>query len=178
MTAVTSVAAFAAVLLGLLTAVLGFMNQRKINASSAKVDRISVDVDGRLSLFIARQVQLLDALQQAGVPVPDMPGEGPATVETMTDTDTDTEFAAHAAALTTFFGDTLPAAVLVIEALKRQGITNLDALDDLIEAIPGAIGSFEAILKSAPTPAAAAAPTSTAPTSATGMPGEQMLPDQ
>lgn len=63
----------AAVGLGFITAVLGLINQRHGRATAAKVQSISVNVDGRLSEFIARQAQLIEALQQSGVPVPPVP---------------------------------------------------------------------------------------------------------
>lgn len=72
----TSVTAFAAVLLGFLTAILGFLNQRKIKAAAVnqavtagKVDTISVNVDGRLSQLFER-LDAVTAARESGVPVP------------------------------------------------------------------------------------------------------------
>lgn len=79
-----SVVAFAAVVLGFVTAVLGLGNQRKIKAAAVttaqtavKVESISVSVDGRLSELIDRQAQLLDALRASGTPVPPRPEKTP-----------------------------------------------------------------------------------------------------
>jgi hypothetical protein len=181
-------AASAAVLLGLITAVLGLVNQRNINAAAAaaaeaaiaaaasgkKVDQISVDVDGRLSLFIERQAQLLDALYLAGVPIPDLPAlaSGPGNPP---DPDTETIMAKHTAgddiaALTHFFETILPAAVVTIDALKAQGLKNLRPLDDLIHEIPRAKKAATAVISAAP-----AAPATPAPK--TALPGEQKLPE-
>jgi len=74
-----------AVVLGLVTAVLGLLNQRRITAAAAaaagvavKVQEISVQVDGRLSMLLERQAQLLGALHESGTPVPPRPPETPA----------------------------------------------------------------------------------------------------
>jgi hypothetical protein len=74
-----------AVVLGLVTAVLGLLNQRRISRAAAaagqvavKVQEISVQVDGRLSMLLERQAQLLGALHESGTPVPPRPPEPPA----------------------------------------------------------------------------------------------------
>jgi biopolymer transport protein ExbB/TolQ len=65
--------AFAAVVLGLVTAILSLVNQRRAKTTAEKVQQISVQVDGRLSTLLERQSQLLDALHQSGTPVPPVP---------------------------------------------------------------------------------------------------------
>lgn len=72
-----------AVVLGFVTAVLGFLNQRHVQRATAlaeetavQVQSISVQVDGRLSTLLERQSQLLDALHQGGIAVPPKPGDG------------------------------------------------------------------------------------------------------
>jgi biopolymer transport protein ExbB/TolQ len=65
--------AFAAVVLGLVTAILSLVNQRRAKTTAEKVQSISVQVDGRLSTLLERQSQLLDALHQSGTPVPPVP---------------------------------------------------------------------------------------------------------
>jgi hypothetical protein len=81
---ITAITAAGAVALGFVTAVLGFLNQRRIQRTAAaaeitagKVREISVNVDGRLTgLFeqqaqlLARQAQLLGALHDSGTPIP------------------------------------------------------------------------------------------------------------
>lgn len=69
--------ALAAAILGFLTVVIGLLNQQKIKKTAAiagqtseKVQKISVDVDGRLSDLIERQAQLLGALHESGTPIP------------------------------------------------------------------------------------------------------------
>lgn len=69
--------ALAAAILGFLTVVIGLLNQQKIKKTAAiagqtseKVQKISVDVDGRLSNLIERQAQLLGALHESGTPIP------------------------------------------------------------------------------------------------------------
>jgi hypothetical protein len=83
-TALLAAVAFAAVLLGFITAVLGLVNQRRsknavaiAEATAGKVQSISVNVDGRLSALIERQAQLLDALHTSGTPVPPIPAAAP-----------------------------------------------------------------------------------------------------
>jgi hypothetical protein len=77
---IVAIIAAAAVVLGFITAILGLVNQRRSATAMAlaektagKVASISVQVDGRLSMLIERQAQLLDALHQSGVPVPPKP---------------------------------------------------------------------------------------------------------
>ena len=72
-----------AVVLGFVTAVLGFIAQRRAGhaarvaqETAVQVSSISVQVDGRLSTLLERQSQLLDALHQGGIAVPPKPGEG------------------------------------------------------------------------------------------------------
>lgn len=65
----------AAVALGLVTAILGMVNQSRARKTAEKVHQISVEVDGRLSELLERQAQLLSALHAGGVPVPPKPGE-------------------------------------------------------------------------------------------------------
>jgi hypothetical protein len=60
----------AAVLLGFATAVLGIVNQRRAARTAGDVQRISIQVDGRLSALMERQEQLLEALHASGIPVP------------------------------------------------------------------------------------------------------------
>ena len=64
-----------AVVLGLITAILGLVNQRRTRKTALDVQKISVQVDGRLSTLLERQAQLLDALHQSGTPVPPRPDE-------------------------------------------------------------------------------------------------------
>jgi hypothetical protein len=78
----TALTAFAAVLLGFVTAILGYLNQRRIKTTAAaaevvagKVQEISVNVDGRLSRLFERQAQLLGTLHESGIPIPPMPAE-------------------------------------------------------------------------------------------------------
>lgn len=80
MSTVIAAAAFIAVLLGLVTAILGLVNQRRAahalrvaNDTAGKVQSISVQVDGRLSTLLERQSQLLDALNASGVAIPPKP---------------------------------------------------------------------------------------------------------
>jgi hypothetical protein len=80
MPALLAVIASLAVLLGFITAVLGLLNARATRravkeaaATTAKVQEISVNVDGRLSTLIERQAQLLDALHSSGTPIPPIP---------------------------------------------------------------------------------------------------------
>jgi hypothetical protein len=82
--AVIAAAAAIAVVLSLVTAVLGLVNQRRAahaltvaDSTAGKVESISVQVDGRLSKLLERQSQLLDALHAADVPVPPRPPEAP-----------------------------------------------------------------------------------------------------
>lgn len=70
MSAVIAGAAFVAVVLSLVTAILGLINQRRVKVTADKVQSISVQVDGRLSTLLERQSQLLNALHQSGTPVP------------------------------------------------------------------------------------------------------------
>jgi hypothetical protein len=75
------VIAGASAVLGLASAFIGIMNGRRAieAARLAKeqagiVQKISVEVDGRLSAFIAREMQLTGILKDEGIPVPPMPG--------------------------------------------------------------------------------------------------------
>jgi hypothetical protein len=79
-----AVLAISAVILGLVTAVLGLINQRRIEKAGAlaartadKVQSISVNVDGRLSGLIERQAQLLGTLHESGIPIPPRPPDPP-----------------------------------------------------------------------------------------------------
>jgi hypothetical protein len=79
-TAALTVIASLAVVLGFITAVLGFLSQRaarravmKAATTAEKVQEISINVDGRLSEMIERQAQLLGALHASGTPVPARP---------------------------------------------------------------------------------------------------------
>lgn len=80
MSSFLAVLAAVAVLLGLITAILGLVNQRRIRATASDVQTITVNVDGRLAellttqqALVERQDQLLGALHQADVPVPPRP---------------------------------------------------------------------------------------------------------
>jgi Na+-transporting NADH:ubiquinone oxidoreductase subunit NqrF len=57
-------------LLGLATAVIGLLNQRRTVRTVAKVERISVQINGRLSALLERQDQLLGVLHDNDIPVP------------------------------------------------------------------------------------------------------------
>jgi hypothetical protein len=77
-----AVIALLAVVLGLVTAVLGLVGQRRsaeavrlAEETAGKVHNISVQVDGRLDVLLERQAQLLGALHESGTPVPPVPGE-------------------------------------------------------------------------------------------------------
>jgi hypothetical protein len=76
---IIAVAVSVSAALGCITAVLGLLNQRRTAKTAAKVDNISVQVDGRLSTLLERQSQLLEALHAGGVPIPDKPAERPVT---------------------------------------------------------------------------------------------------
>jgi hypothetical protein len=183
-----SAAALAAVILSLITAVLGLMNQRKIKdaattaeGTAGKIEKISIDVNGRLSLLFERQAQLLGALHDAGVPVPALPAprllvsepEKPAppdtgaTVTKKADNGA-ADFTDEITVLTRFFEHTLPPAVETIQALQRQGIKNLRPFEDLLSEIPAAAAAMSTIAPTSPT-----SPTSTSAT----LPGEQTLPE-
>jgi hypothetical protein len=76
-----------ATILGFLTAVMGFVNQRRAlkavklaEGTAAKVQTISVNVDGQLSALLARQAQLVGAMHEADVPIPPKPPEIPPVV--------------------------------------------------------------------------------------------------
>lgn len=69
----SAVIAFVAVLAGAISAVLGLLNQTKIKRTASTVSEISVNVDGRLSALFERQAQLLAALHENNVPIPELP---------------------------------------------------------------------------------------------------------
>jgi hypothetical protein len=71
--AVIAGAALVAVVLGLVTAVLGLVNQKRARDTAERVQSISVQVDGRLSTLLERQAQLLGALHESGIPIPQVP---------------------------------------------------------------------------------------------------------
>lgn len=84
MNAIIAAAGSIAVVLSLVTAFLGLVNQRRAahaltvaDSTAGKVEFISVQVDGRLSQLLERQSQLLDALHAADVPVPPVPPRPP-----------------------------------------------------------------------------------------------------
>jgi hypothetical protein len=60
-------------IIGLVTALLGLYNARRIKRTEGKVQEISVHVDGRLSDLLERQAQLLGALHDSGTAVPPRP---------------------------------------------------------------------------------------------------------
>jgi hypothetical protein len=71
---------FIAAVCGAVGAVLGVVNGRRAMKAAVLagrqalvVQKISVEVDGRLSDFIAREAQLHAALTAAGVPIPEQP---------------------------------------------------------------------------------------------------------
>lgn len=70
MSAVIAAAAFVAVLLSLVTALLGLLNQRRARVIAEKVQSISIQVNGHLSALLERQDQLLGTLQKSGIPIP------------------------------------------------------------------------------------------------------------
>jgi hypothetical protein len=70
--AVTIIASAAAVL-GFCTAVLGLVNRKKIDQNTEKTQEIHVLVNSKLTAWIDRSGQLLDALNQAGIEVPKAP---------------------------------------------------------------------------------------------------------
>lgn len=70
MSAVIAAAAFVAVLLSLITALLGLLNQRRARVIAEKVQSISIQVNGHLSALLERQDQLLGTLQKSGIPIP------------------------------------------------------------------------------------------------------------
>jgi VIT1/CCC1 family predicted Fe2+/Mn2+ transporter len=81
---ILAVIALAAVVLGLITAILGFLNQSRATRAielaeetASNVQNISVQVDGRLTTLIERQAQLLGALHESGTPVPPAPDQAP-----------------------------------------------------------------------------------------------------
>jgi len=74
MIAVTLIGA-AAVALGLVTAILGLVNQGRARKTAERVQQISVEVNGRLSTLLEREAQLLQALHESGTPVPPKPPE-------------------------------------------------------------------------------------------------------
>jgi hypothetical protein len=76
-----------AVLLGFSTAVLGFLNQRRIGRAAVVVDQtaarlqqVSVSVDGQMSGLILRIDQLVSSMQHQGATVPPPPS-GPDVAE-------------------------------------------------------------------------------------------------
>lgn len=84
---IIAVIAAVAVALGFITAVLGLVNQGRIEKSriaaeeaatlaaktARQVDSISVSVDGRLSQLLGRVAQLTTALEGSDTPVPAAP---------------------------------------------------------------------------------------------------------
>lgn len=77
-----AIVASIAVVFGFATAVIGLLIQRRIAkqaqitaATAREVQQISVQVDGRLSMLLERQAQLLGALHESGTPVPPRPPE-------------------------------------------------------------------------------------------------------
>jgi hypothetical protein len=68
----------AGVLLGAITSVVSLFNASRAARTAAKVQEISVNVDGRLSTLIERQAELLGTLHEAGVPIPPPPPSVPA----------------------------------------------------------------------------------------------------
>lgn len=70
MSTVIAAAAFVAVLLSLITALLGLLNQRRARVIAEKVQSISIQVNGHLSALLERQDQLLGTLQKSGIPIP------------------------------------------------------------------------------------------------------------
>lgn len=84
MTSFLAVLGAGAVFLGAITAVLGFLNQRSARravteaaATAGEVRQISVQVDGRLSMLLERQAQLLAAMHEADIPIPPRPPDPP-----------------------------------------------------------------------------------------------------
>jgi hypothetical protein len=84
MSVILPILAAAAVLLGFTTAVLSLITQRHAAAASAmaaetaaRVQQISVQVDGRLTMLLEREAQLLGVLHESGTPVPPRPPELP-----------------------------------------------------------------------------------------------------
>jgi VIT1/CCC1 family predicted Fe2+/Mn2+ transporter len=74
---IIAVIASAAAVLGFVTALLGLIAQHRATEAakiaketSAKVQTISVQVDGRLSMMLEREAQLIDAMTKAGVSIP------------------------------------------------------------------------------------------------------------
>jgi hypothetical protein len=70
MSTALAILAALAVFMGMVTAILGVINQRRISKTAEKVQTISVNVDGRMSEYILRVAQLTEALHAGDVPVP------------------------------------------------------------------------------------------------------------
>lgn len=64
------------VILGSLTGAAGLAASLIAARTGRKVQKVSVQVDGRLSILLERQAQLLAAMHEAGTPIPDRPAEG------------------------------------------------------------------------------------------------------
>jgi hypothetical protein len=62
-----------AVVIGLITALLGFIAAARARRTVEKVQRIAVSVDGQMSGMLLRIDQLISTMHEKGVPVPPPP---------------------------------------------------------------------------------------------------------
>jgi hypothetical protein len=65
-----AVVAALAVAMGMVTAVIGLVNQHKITDTRVKVQEVHVLVNSQLQAVVARVSQLIEAMEKAGVAVP------------------------------------------------------------------------------------------------------------